>query len=55
MAQNLIVCSLEGTDEYMPITCLPDGKRLSPGSKKSLLWHLYVPPAVTYINFVFWL
>jgi hypothetical protein len=56
MAQNLIVCSLEDADESIPITYLPDGKScLSPGSKKILLWHLYVPPAVAFRISVFWL
>jgi hypothetical protein len=56
MAQNLIVCCLEDADESISITYLSDGKScLSPGSKKSLLLHLYVPPVVTFRNSVFWL
>jgi hypothetical protein len=56
MAENLIVCSLEVADESIPITYLPDGKSfLSPCSKKRLLWHLYVPPAVAFRISVFWL
>jgi hypothetical protein len=55
-AQSLIVCPLEDADESIPITYLPDGKScLLPGSKKSLLWHVYVPPVVAFRIFVFWL
>jgi hypothetical protein len=56
MAKKFIVCSLEDADESIPITYLADGKScLSHGSKKSLLWHLYLPPAVAFRISVFWL